>query len=90
MRRSTVLSLPFHLVLLALAYLASMSETSIFYIKFPPEFAHPPAVVDAVGLALQDFDDVALLKGDFVAAGGVVVVQRAAEVGHAASDAADF
>ncbi len=44
------------------------------------EFSHPPAVVDAVGLALGDFDDVAFLERDLVAARRVVVVQRAAKV----------
>ena len=44
------------------------------------QLAQPPAVVDAVGAALQDADGVALLEGDLVPARGVVVVGGAAKV----------
>ncbi len=51
------------------------------------KFSHPPAVVDAVGLALQYADDVALLEGDLVAAGCVVIVESSAVVRQATGNA---
>ena len=51
------------------------------------KFSHPPAVVNAVGFALQHADDVALLEGDLVAARRVVVVEGAAVVCQAAGNA---